>query len=125
MRARVPRGIYGLLIVYIAISFGYELVSSVSFIVGYFDLRHQVKDPGIAIDDYKPMVTDVGARAQKAGVAKGDSIESIDGIRYDGRAVLQKIRFFAHPGDILQVGASWRCLSPVSRAICKSARPSS
>ena len=104
MRARVPRAVYALLIGYITISFAYFLIGSAAFIIGYFDLRHQVRSPDITIDDYRPVVTDVGGSAAKAGIAKGDVIESLDGIPYNGRAVMQKIRYYAHVGDTLQVG---------------------
>jgi len=103
MRARVPRVLYALLIVYITISLGYAITGSAAFIVGYFDLRHQVTDPGVTIDDFRPVIADVDDGALQAGAAKGDIVESLDGIPYSGRALLQKIRFYAHPGDTLRM----------------------
>ena len=104
MRSHVPRSIYALLFVYITISLGYQLTCSVSLIVGFFDLRHQVKDPGFEIDTYRPVVTSARGIAKQAGIAPGDIVESLNGVPFTGRAVMQATRWYAHPGEILRVG---------------------
>jgi len=104
MRARVPRTVYALLFLYIAISLGYQILASVSLIIGYFDLRHQVQDPGLVIDAYGPIVSSVTEVPKKLGLAVGDTVESLNGSPYTGKAQLQSDRWYAHPGETLRVG---------------------
>ena len=94
--------VYSLLFLYIAISFTYQVVASVSLIVGYFDLRHQIREP-FEIDYAQPVVTKVNPPAQAAGVTVGDRIEAINGVRYTGRAVWQRVRWYARPGETMRV----------------------
>jgi sigma-B regulation protein RsbU (phosphoserine phosphatase) len=100
LRSRV---LYSLLFLYIGISLAYQIVASVSLIVGYFDLRHQASAP-FSVDFDRPVLTEVTESGKRAGLANGDRLESIDGIPYTGRAVWQKARWYAHPGDKLQIG---------------------
>jgi len=104
MRARVPRSVYSLLFVYIAISLGYQLTAAVSLIVGYFDLRHQVQEPAFAIDMYRPVVTSATGVARQNGLEAGDTVESLNGVPYTGRTLLQSTRWYAHPGESLSIG---------------------
>ncbi|HXE12430.1 MAG TPA: SpoIIE family protein phosphatase [Bryobacteraceae bacterium] len=97
------RALYSLLFLYIGISLTYQIVASVSLIVGYFDLRHQVQTP-FSVDFERPILTDVTESGKLAGLANGDRIESINGIPYTGRAQWQKARWYAHPGDKQEVG---------------------
>lgn len=48
-------------------------------------------------------LTDVTAEAARAGLASGNTIESINGIAYNGQAFWQRIRWYAHPGDSVRV----------------------
>ena len=103
MRIRVPRAVYGLLFVYIAISLGYQLTGSVSLITAYFDLRHQVHDPEFEIDWFRPVIASATGAAKQAGLAAGDTVESLNGVHYTGRAVLQAARFYASPNTPMEV----------------------
>ncbi len=104
MRIRVPRAAYALLLLYVAVSLTYQISGDVSLVVGYFDLRHQVKEPDFRIDDYKTTVSSVrGIPAQK-GIEVGDTVESLNGVPFTGRAVMQAVRWYAHPGEDLRVG---------------------
>ena len=117
MRTRAPRTVYALLFVYIAISLGYQLVGSVSMVVGYFDLRHQVHEPGFDIDWYRPVVTGATGAAKDAGLVAGDTVESLNGIPYTGRAILQKTRWYARPGERFMVGIRRRDGTHITVAI--------
>ncbi|MFZ0594336.1 MAG: GAF domain-containing SpoIIE family protein phosphatase [Bryobacteraceae bacterium] len=97
------RAVYFLLFVYIAISLTYQIVASVSFIVGYFNLRHQVRAP-FGVDSERPAITSVTKEAKRAGLAAGDTIESLNGAPYNGEALWRATRWYAHPGDVLRVG---------------------
>ena len=92
-----------LLLFYILISGTYQIVGAVSLVVGFFDLRHQVHQPfDVGYDP--PAITSVTGAAQKAGLKVGDTIESLNGEPYWGRALLQKVRWYARPGDTMQLG---------------------
>ena len=104
MRSRAPRAVYALLFAYIAISLTYQLVASVSLVNGFFNMRHQVVDPGLVVDPYQPVITSVTDAAQKAGLAVGETVESVDEVPYTGRAQLQADRWYARPGETLRVG---------------------
>lgn len=103
MKSSRSRTLYSLLFLYIAVSLTYQIVASVSLIVGYFDLRHQVSEP-FQIDFEQPIVTGGTPTSKQVGLAVGDKIESINGASYTGRALWQRIRWYAHPGDILRLG---------------------
>jgi hypothetical protein len=104
MRKHVPRIAYAFLSLFIVISLGYQITGSVSLIVGYFDLRHQVEEPAIDIDTYSSAITRVtGVPAQK-GLAVGDAVESINGEPYTGRAQWLATRWYAHDDDVLRLG---------------------
>ncbi len=93
---------YLLLSIYIAISLAYQAASSVSLIIGYFDLRHQVREP-FTVDFERPAITSVTEEAKKAGLKVGDTLESINGLSYTGPAQWQNTRWKAHAGDILRL----------------------
>lgn len=103
MKPRRPLIPHLLLFLYIAISLTYQIVASVSLIVGYFDLRHQVQAP-FEIAFERPVIASVKAPAKQAGLAVGDRIESLNGIPYKGRALWQGIRWYAHSGDVVRMG---------------------
>ncbi len=104
MRKHVPRIAYAFLFLYIVISLGYQITGSVSLIVGYFDLRHQVEEPAIDLDTYNPTITRVSGVPAQKGLAVGDTVESVNGEPYTGRAQWLAARWYAHPGDILRLG---------------------
>ena len=98
MRTASPRLLWTALIFYIAVSLGYQIVASVSLIVGYFNLRRQVDqpfDPGYT----HRRISSVSPLASKAGLQVGDTLETLNGVPFAGRAQWQEARFFAHPGD--------------------------
>jgi phosphoserine phosphatase RsbU/P len=92
-----------LLLLYILISGTYQIVGAVSLVVGFFDLRHQVHQP-FEVGYNPPAISSVTEAAQKAGLATGDIIESLNAEPYWGRALLQKVRWYARPGDTMQLG---------------------
>ncbi len=102
-RGTARRALYALLVMYIAISLTYQVVGSVSLIVGYFNLRGQVQAP-FDIGFNRPRLEDLGEPAMRAGLVAGDTVESLDGVPYRGRALWQRTRWYAHPGDVLRVG---------------------
>jgi sigma-B regulation protein RsbU (phosphoserine phosphatase) len=103
MRKRAPVAVYCLLGLYIAISLAYQIVGSVAVIVGFFDLRHQVEEP-FQTDWYRPVVTSMSSEAASAGLRKGDTVETIDGMPLRGRALIQAARWYAHPGGQTVLG---------------------
>jgi sigma-B regulation protein RsbU (phosphoserine phosphatase) len=104
MRNRVPRAVWVALFVYIAVSLVYQLTASVSLITGFFDLRQLVRDPGVAIDAYRSVITSVSGDAKEAGLESGDFVESLNGVPFTGRAQMQAARWHARPGERMQVG---------------------
>jgi len=92
--------LYGVLVLYIAIAGTYQVIGSVSAIIGYFNLRNQVIAP-FGIEERS--LTGVTAEAKRAGLANGDSVESLDGTPYNGQALWQRIRWYAHPGESVRV----------------------
>jgi phosphoserine phosphatase RsbU/P len=106
MRTRVPRTVYALLFLYIAISLGYQIVATVSMTIGYLDLRHQVQDPHLAIDAYSPVISSVTDVQRRLGLAVGDRVETLNGAPYTGRAQFQADRWYAHPGETLRIGVT-------------------
>jgi phosphoserine phosphatase RsbU/P len=104
MPSRAPRAVYTLLVLYIAISLGYQITGSVSLIVGYFDLRHQVREPAFGMEWYRPVIDKASGISGQQGLAPGDTVESLDGAPFKGRAQMQSTRWHAHPGDTLRLG---------------------
>ncbi|HEX4227687.1 MAG TPA: SpoIIE family protein phosphatase [Bryobacteraceae bacterium] len=101
---RTPaRGLYVLFCLYMAVSFSYQIVASVSLITGYFDLRHQVQTP-FEPDYLRPVVNSVSDEAKRAGLRTGDIIVSLNGQPYRGRALWQRERWYARPGDTWRIG---------------------
>lgn len=95
--------VYVLLFAYIGVSLGYQIVSSVSFVSAYFDLRRQVQEPfqlGSEPDDSVASTTSV---AERAGLQPGDRLESINGVPYRGLAQWQGTQWHAHAGDVITV----------------------
>lgn len=98
-----PRALYLLLLMYIVISLTYQVVGSVSLIVGGFDLRHQVQAP-FDIGFNRLELKNLSQAAKHAGLHRDDVVVSLDAVPYRGRAVWQSTRWYAHPGDELRVG---------------------
>jgi sigma-B regulation protein RsbU (phosphoserine phosphatase) len=92
-----------LLLLYILISGSYQIVAAVSLVVGFFDLRHQVHQP-FEVDYKRPTITSVAEDAHKAGLRVDDTITSLNGEPYWGQALLQKVRWYARPGDTMRLG---------------------
>jgi sigma-B regulation protein RsbU (phosphoserine phosphatase) len=92
-----------LLLLYILVSGTYQIVAAVSLVVGFFDLRHQVQQP-FEVGYEHPTITSVEEAAQKAGLRAGDTIESLNGEPYWGRALFQKVRWYARPGGTMRFG---------------------
>src|SRR5882724_5203804 len=103
MKTRLPRYLFVLLFAYIAVSLTFQVDGALSLITGVFDLRRQVKEP-VQIRWYPPVVTILSEAAAKAGLLKGDVIESINGVPFTGRAQMQAARWYAHPGETMRLG---------------------
>jgi phosphoserine phosphatase RsbU/P len=103
MRPNRSPALNWLLVAYIVISLGYQIIASASLITGYFDLRHQIREP-FETDFDTLKIKSVTPEANAAGVRIGDRLESLNGKPYAGRAQWQSIRWYSHPGDLIQVG---------------------
>jgi phosphoserine phosphatase RsbU/P len=102
LRYKPAPGLYSVLGLYILVTLTYQIVASVSLIVGYFDLRHQAKSP-FEIDYTRPVITSLTDPAKHAGVALGDTVLSINDEPFTGRAVWQRQRWYASGHDVWQV----------------------
>jgi sigma-B regulation protein RsbU (phosphoserine phosphatase) len=100
-RAYSP-GLYVLLGLYVAVTLTYQMVASVSLIVGYFDLRQQVQSP-FEIEFMRPVISSVTDDAKRRGLTKGDAVLSINDEPYRGREVWQRQRWYAHAGDVWRI----------------------
>ncbi len=95
-----PRVLYVLLFLYAAIAGTYEVVNSISTIIGNFNLRNQVQP---AFQLYGNLIFSPSAAATHAGVAKGDTVLAINGLPFTGMALWQHIRWYARPGDTINL----------------------
>jgi sigma-B regulation protein RsbU (phosphoserine phosphatase) len=103
MKSARSAPVHLLLLLYILVSGTYQIAGAVSIVVAILDLRHQADQPfEVRLD--RPAITSVTEVAQKAGLKVGDTIESLNGESYWGRALLQKVRWYARPGDTMQLG---------------------
>ena len=91
-----------LLGLYIALTLTYQIVASASLITGYFDLRHQARSP-FEIEFLRPVIRSVTDEAKQRGLTIGDAVLSINDESYQGRAVWQQQRWYAHAGDVWRV----------------------
>ncbi|MBV9759680.1 MAG: hypothetical protein JO340_03860 [Acidobacteriaceae bacterium] len=99
-KAASIRVLYLLLFICAGIVGTYEVVNSISTIIGSFNLRNQVQAP---FQLYGNLIENPAAAATHAGIAKGDTVLAIDGLRFTGMALWQRIRWYAHPGDTISV----------------------
>lgn len=90
------RVLYAMLFIYAGITGTYEVVNSISTIIGNFNLRNQVQAP---FQLYGNLVISPSAAAMHAGVAKGDTVLALDQVPFTGQALWQRIRWYARPGD--------------------------
>lgn len=97
------RVLYFLLGLYIVASMTYYLANISGFIDNYFDLHHRPETPfQFDLDTLK--ITSLRPEATQAGLAKNDTLVSLDGMPYAGEiAWLNLIRSELHPGDDLHV----------------------
>jgi sigma-B regulation protein RsbU (phosphoserine phosphatase) len=103
MKSARSRPLHLLVFLYILVSGTFQIVAAVSLVVGVFDLRHQVQAP-FEVGYEHPTITSATEPAQKAGLQAGDVIESLNGEPYWGRALFQKVRFYARIGDTMRLG---------------------
>ncbi len=94
--------VLALLVLYIAVSATYQVVGSVSLVTGYLDLRNQVKEP-FEVAYYQPLITQTSALAAGAGLEVGDTLLSIGGHLYEGRAQVQAARWYASRSEPMRV----------------------
>jgi hypothetical protein len=99
-KAATPRVIYALLFIYAGIAGTYEVVNSVSTIIGTFNLRDQVQAP---FQLYGNLIASAEKSAVHAGVAKGDTVLAINQLPFTGQALWQRIRWYDRPGDTITV----------------------
>lgn len=90
------RLLYALLFLYAGIAGAYEIANAVSTTIGNFNLRNQVQAPFQVSGN---LIDSPAAAATHAGIAKGDTVLSINGLPFTGMALWQRIRWYARPGD--------------------------
>jgi len=102
MPRRTPRIFYVLLGLYIAITFAYEAAGTASFLVGYFDLRDQVKEPfQLRFPDVR--ITGLRDSAKAAGLRVGDTVEILNGQPCCERVQWHDVRWYARPDQVWRV----------------------
>ncbi len=97
-KAAGTRLLYALLFLYAGIAGTYEVVNSISTIIGNFNLRNQVQAP---FQLYGNLIYSPAAAATHAGIAKGDTVLAINRLPFTGMALWQRIRWYARPGDTI------------------------
>ena len=97
-RAATARVLYAILFIYAGIAGTYEIVNSISTIIGNFNLRNQVQAP---FQLYGNLIDHPSATATHAGITKGDTLVAINGLRLTGMALWQRIRWYARPGNTI------------------------
>ncbi len=97
-KAATTRVLYGLLFIYAGIAGTYEVVNSISTIIGTFNLRKQVQAP---FQLYGNSIESAEAAAVHAGVVKGDTVLAINRLPFTGMALWQRIRWYARSGDTI------------------------
>lgn len=96
VKAGPRRLIYAILFIYAGIAGIYEVVNSISTIIGNFNLRNQVQAP---FQLYGNVIESATAATADAGVANRDRVLAINGLPFTGRALWQRVRWYARPGD--------------------------
>ncbi len=96
IKAAAIRVLYALLFIYAGIAGTYAVVTSISSIIGNFNLRNQVQAP---FQLYGNLLFSPSAVATHAGIAKGDTVLAINRLPFTGTALWQRIRWYARPGD--------------------------
>ncbi len=99
-KAATPRVLYFLLFIYAGIAGTYEVANSFSTIIGIFNLRDQVQAP---FQLYGNLIESAETAAVHAGVAKGDTVLAINQLPFTGQALWQRIRWYARPGDTINL----------------------
>ncbi len=112
--------LYGLLVLYIVIAGTYQVAGSASTVIAYFNLRNQVTTP-FRIE--RRSLAGVTEAAKRAGLSDGDTVETIDGLPFNGQALWQHIRWYAHPGDLLRVDVRKRNGQRLTAAITFAGSP--
>jgi phosphoserine phosphatase RsbU/P len=95
-KAATTRVLYALLFIYAGIAGTYEVVNSISTIIGNFNLRNQVQAP---FQLYGNLIVSPTAAATHAGLAKGDTVLAINQSPFTGQALWQRIRWYSRPGE--------------------------
>lgn len=95
-KAARTRVLYVVLFIYAGIAGTYEVVNSISTIIGNFNLRNQVQAP---FQLYGNSISSPSAAATHAGLTKGDTVLAINQLPFTGQALWQRIRWYARPGD--------------------------
>ncbi len=96
------RVLYALLFIYAGIAGTYEVVNSISTVIGNFNPRNQVQAP---FQLYGNLIESPASAATHAGIAKGDTVLAINRLPFTGMALWQRIRWYARPGDTITVTA--------------------
>jgi sigma-B regulation protein RsbU (phosphoserine phosphatase) len=99
-KARTTRILYALLLIYAGIAGTYEIANLFSTVIGNFNLRNQVQ---AAFGLYGNLVEASAPAATQAGIAKGDRVLAINGAPFTGAALWQRIRWYARPGETVEV----------------------
>jgi phosphoserine phosphatase RsbU/P len=103
MRSGSSRTLRLLLGLFVVATMTYFVANVIAVYQQYFHVDRYVQNP-FEIDYNEQTLTSVQDAAAKAGLKKGDILESLGGERYRGEAQWQRIDRHAHPGDDLEVG---------------------
>jgi sigma-B regulation protein RsbU (phosphoserine phosphatase) len=102
MKTLTPRVLHALLFLYIGIAAAYQIVATISRVAEYRKVESRVVVP-FDIGYEKPVIASVTSEAQQAGISAGDTVRSINGTPYFGRALWQSTIWAAHPGGSVSV----------------------
>jgi phosphoserine phosphatase RsbU/P len=90
------RFLYVLLFLYAGIAGTYGVANTFSTSIGVFNLRNQVQGP---VQLFGNLIQSAEPAAVRAGVAKGDTVLTVNQRPFSGQALWQRIRWYARPGD--------------------------
>ena len=104
VKTKTSPAAYALLFLLIAITLTYQLAGSAALVDQRFDLHKHIQPPFYG-DFAHFVITDIRPEAETAGLAKGDTIDQLNGQTLRGQAQWQRVMWQAHPGDLLRVEA--------------------
>ncbi len=104
MKTKTSLAAYLVLFCLIAVTLVYQLAGAAALVDFLFDLRKHA-DPPVNLDHTNLAITETKPEAQKAGLAKGDIVDKLNGQILNGGAQWRDLAWRAHPGDTFHVEA--------------------